>query len=187
MRKLVVGLFVLGAAVATQAAYVDWKLDYTITDAATISDWGTSGATGYTAYLLTADAYDNLAKTDGKINAIADVVTAAGANKAALNYNKAGKSGKQLYTTGDQQATVGATDSNFYIILSDGNQYNVAVANASATPYADATGMGTGLTPNLTLSGITTAPSYTTFAPEPTSGLLMLVGFGALALRRRRA
>ena len=29
--------------------------------------------------------------------------------------------------------------------------------------------------------------SYTTAAPEPTSGLLMLIGLGALALRRKRA
>ena len=181
-------MFALCASVVAQAAYVDWQLAYITKDATTIADWGSTtkgDPTGYTAYLLTADAYDGLAKTDGAINSVSDMI-AASSGSASLNYDKNSK-GNYYYTTGTKQATVDSTDTNYYILLSDGDKYTVAVSNASATPYADATGMGTGLTPNLTTSGLSAPASYTAFAPEPTSGILMLVGFGALALRRRRA
>ena len=61
MKKLVFGLVAVLATVAAQAAYVDWQ--YQGSNAKNDHSWGTSlteAANGYTAYLLTAAAYDGI-------------------------------------------------------------------------------------------------------------------------------
>ena len=59
------------------------------------------------------------------------------------------------------------------------------LTNVNNPGYDDGSGPGLG---NVSMSfGQQTTVSWTAVAPEPTSGILMLVGLGALALRRRRA
>ena len=54
MKKLVIALFALCAAVTAQAAYVDWQ--YSVSEAKT---GGTDWTSGHTAYLVTAAAWDS--------------------------------------------------------------------------------------------------------------------------------
>lgn len=80
---------------------------------------------------------------------------------------------------------------SFYIELYNGATY----AGRSATPQSyqslvDSGVISSGLNPNFSgvnsALGSGTGGGFTTAVPEPTSGLLMLIGLGALALRRRK-
>ena len=197
MKKL---LFMIAAVVAVataQAAYVDWQ--YAITDAKTTSG-GTDWTSGYTAYLLTASDWATVSAKDSFGNSeIAAAALdssgffAAGSTKSAAKYST-GAAG----SAGIRQ--VEADSGNYYVILTSATGYDVVVNNVSVSAYADGSGAGTGLTPNVTIdpnnavsaSGL----SFTTFPsgggsdpsiPEPTSGLLLALGGAMLALRRRRA
>ena len=126
MKKLIVGMIALCAAVAAQAAYVDWQ--YSVTEQKT---GGTDWRSGHTAYLLTESAW----------NGIKDSVTESALSGAALDSSTfvLAAEAKKTYTystgKGDSSGVrqVAADSGNYYVILSDGSGYNVAVSGASVT------------------------------------------------------
>ena len=194
-----VALFAVCAAVAAQAAFVDWQ--YQGMNAKNDYSWGTStteAANGYTAYLLTEAAWNGFKDAQGNISITGtDALASAALDSSTLIYEKTAKS-VAYYTTHADGATVAgarqveAASGNYYIVIANSDGYSVVADKVAVTAYADQASGGTGLTPGLVLqkqsndTAITGAAS--SFAvPEPTSGLLMLVGLGALALRRRRA
>ena len=202
MKKLVVGLFAVCAAVSAQAAYVDWQ--YEGSNAKNDTSWGTStseAANGYTAYLLTAAAWDSIKTT---ATGQSDIASKA-LDSSTLIYERTAKS-KSYYTThadgatvpGVRAATVANKTDNYYVILANDDGFSIVVNNASITGYDNITQSGSGLTPGATLSGQDNAAMITAVnqaypgggsgggVPEPTSGLLLLVGAGMLALRRKQ-
>ena len=197
MKKLIVGLFAVCAAVAAQAAYVDWQ--YQGMNEKNDTSWGdstTAAANGYSAYLLTAAGWDSIKTTAAGESDIA----AKAIDSSTLIYEKTKKS-VAYYTThasgetiaGERQVSVANKSDNYYIILANSDGFAIVANNVAITGYDDATAMG-GQTPGLAKTGMSNATAitgamtaYPGGAPEPTSGILLLVGAGILGLRRKRA
>ena len=190
MKKLIVGMIALCAAVAAQAAYIDWQ--YSTKEA---YQAGTDWSSGYTAYLIEASAWNEI-----KDNVTASALASAATDSSGFILASSTKKGGDKYSTNvdgtatARQAT--ANSGNYYIILGSATGYNIAVNNVSITAYNDPLQAGTGLTPGVTMNTSDavagTGISFTAYGggsggdePEPTSGLLMLVGLGVLGLRRK--
>ena len=141
MKKLIVGLFAVCAAVVAQAAYVDWQ--YQGTNAKDDTSWGTSTSTaanGYSAYLLTATAWNGIKDTAANAGDIAAKAT----DSSTLIYEKTKKS-VAYYTThadgsilaGERQATVANKSDYYYIILANDDGFAIVANNVSITGYDD--------------------------------------------------
>ena len=179
MKKIMFTLLAACAICATaQASAVDWGFGTKNTSTA---------ADGATVYLILGTA--------GTYESVADVI-AASVDSATVSL-----SGSK-YATGSQTwdtatGAVGSTAS-FSLVLVDSaaTGYYVAATGLTGTYYDP----DDALTPrpqamSKTVSTAITSASLTSFsggsdpggAPEPTSGLLLLVGAGILGLRRKRA
>ena len=171
MKKLAMLAIVAMAAVVSNAMCVDWK--YT----------GTSAQNGQTVYLILGD-------TPTTTWASIDAVKAA-----AKDSGKLSKSGTTYFTSGsisDSSITKSAADYYFVIVPADEKSYQVSVAVDASSKVYDPEAQET--TPgNFNLAnknaGWSASKDFPGGAPvpEPTSGLLVLLGVAGLALRRRRA
>ena len=199
MKKLMFALAVAALAIGAQAATADWS--YTITGATTKNAYGevtnAGDATTLTAYLFDAAVWEGLT------NVTADDLATKSLDSSAVKYKGSvgrGASATYQFATASDAGvgqlrdvsndSWGATH-DFYVVLVD-NSKNPAEFTASAKQTL--TTRGATDSPNTTgaLPTTQTALSGATWGkvssvPEPTSGLLMIVGLGALALRRRRA
>ena len=172
MKKLIISLVAVALAGATQAASFNWKLS-------------------------TGSTYASM-----KVYAIAgttsDAVLAAFSSTTADNWTSA-VSGITPVTAGTgsrgvAQASIGGVSDGDTIVfaiingdIANGNNYYVTTAYTipEGTTYTPpSAGTAQSIAVSLAGSGTFTASSP---VPEPTSGLLMLLGMAGLALRRRRA
>lgn len=186
MKKLMIVAAVICAATLSQAASFNWK---TAKTGGAVNAYDGGSLVASTAYIFTADkasaivtafaagndwtagALDsNSIATTGKISAKSDMFDYGGVGVAAtldaifaFTENVGGQD--YLYISSVGSASSPATGSA---------TINFAESSVS-TALKDAAG------------GYTTAGWYTASVPEPTSGLLMLLGMAGLALRRRRA
>ena len=180
MKKLIIAAFAVAFAAATQAATVVWGGAVATVDGSGYLPEGTQAALLYSATAFTGDA----TKLDSwAIGGVADN----------------GGSVVGLYTMNAADAGNAAFSSKYTIEGGVDGYYAVLVLNDAgdmASYYAvDAINGTTGAssptdrTVNMTWTGseYLTSGGYTVAVPEPTSGLLMLVGLAGLALRRRRA
>ena len=189
MKKLMFMLAAVACAVTMQAAQLDWSVN-----AKSITEPGSSTAymSGQTSYLLAfassaaADSYYGSLK-DGTVS-LSDAIASAVGSAVGGTGKTAGKiaataTSSSLAEGGNYYVAVLTTSGADKFILSDvrsGQAYNptgTIETEGSAATFAAA-------------AFSTVAESrtgWTTAAPEPTSGILMLVGLGALALRRRKA
>ncbi len=193
MKKIMLAVAIICSAICVQAATVTWKSAGALYNEAG-SKVGRYNATLY-AYVLSADNYAKL--TDSAAiwatygaDVLAGGTTAAAkansgmASAVSVNTESTGANAPQYvalivtYGTGDdmvyyaEKATVTTGD--------DGKQtYGTFGAGAIDTAANAAKGWT-----STTASG---GGGESENIPEPTSGLLLLVGMGALALRRKRA
>ena len=198
MKKLMMVVAAVALAASAQAATYSWKWSSTLKDPDATAFSGTvylfnaqdySQQTILTAFLANPKSYalsgaiDSYVTSNGKASSTA--VSIPEANIGTLR----AVSESEKYVDYFYATTFKNGDDN-YIFLSD--TYNVLVQASQVTAI------------NTSLSGSTVAPDDTTtiqsgkvwygaatpeppVIPEPTTGLLVLLGVAGLALRRRRA
>ena len=170
MKKLIIAAAIACAAAVSQASSVNWGLSSAV-DATTY-------ATG-TAYLI---CIDNLAKPS------------LTADTAAAWYkdNSASLSGKALFsgsvTDGAINSVVSKDEAigrkNYWLVIVAGDEKNFAVSTTTKALNITTSA----LTVTAKWDGASQMASFaTTSVPEPTSGLMLLLGIAGLALKRKRA
>lgn len=201
MKKLLILAGVAMTAVATQAAAYTWqsKTNYTYLPETTTKAAGT-------AYLFNAGTYSQSALLTAlrgrEVGVSASDALTALAIASAVNYVDSAFVGGTM--TGGQIAASagfdydgveeGGTWNGYFAMIVDDNVYISTQQNgimASALAAGTAVKFGSqATTSKAAVFGETVsyggAGWYST-APEPTSGLLMLLGMAALALKRKRA
>ena len=182
MKKLI--MFVAGVALAFagQAATVNWSM----TIAGKGVEWSGNGA--YVMAFNGSD-YDSVIKlltVDGSDNMATDVGAYAlvGGGKSQFDISNSRGSAKVA-----SAASTGVTgDTMFWVVFTDGSMdAGKAIQWTSATDIS-AYDFEAG-SPAPGTFGVNSFANTGTIAsvPEPTSGLLMLIGMAGLALRRKRA
>jgi len=178
MKKLIMFAAAFCLAAMTQAATVQW----TASNIALASSG--DDASKYTAYLI-----------DNGIGGYSDAAAAFaalqkdGSSATGVIHTKSGLSGSGPYAiavnaTLDNDPGYAAGDKiTAWTIIVD----NTSAATASNYMFNEKLNAGVNNSLKLAVGAGTQASNTWVPVPEPTSGLLMLVGLGALALRRRRA
>lgn len=176
MKKLLVALgLVASIAMTAQASTVMWKL----TTGATYSGMNVYGLTETTAatVLAACQSTDSTKWSDTFGSTASYSVVGTNARAAASGETAGIAAGDNLVLVivdGDV-----ADGSKYWVV----NDYTIQAANVFDPP-------STGTAAGLSLSTLGTAGSGTFTAaavPEPTSGLLLLLGMAGLALKRKRA
>lgn len=170
LKKIIMCAAALVCASATNAACVDWKFD------------GGADTVGYQVFLVSA--------IDASWTGVSDLAAASsalgtGGSGTIVQNGRSYQISSQIY--GDN-VTAESAKGFYWVIVSgaDAKDYNYLAVDASAqvyTPPASSPGKLIGKASDV-LAG--TKGSFAA-VPEPTSGLLALLGFAGLALRRRRA
>ena len=184
MKKLMIVLAAVAVAAVAQAASIDWSIS---NSAWKLSD-DSNAASGTTVYLI-----------NGKTSL--DVIAAAVADSTVSTsldwvYGSAATDntrGRVSLTTTTSDSLTRGTDYDFSILVidttvADDPKYMVS-KTSTQTAYLNGTDEALGVTFAASSFGANALTGGWTSAsvPEPTSGLLMLLGMAGLALRRRRA
>ena len=160
MKKIILALAIVATGIAASAATVNWKVTAG-------NMYAADGTTKYTGAF-------NLYASGGDLSTSVLVYTLASVSNGTI--------ANQSFSTIDT-LTVGQTYDFFYVI-SDGGKTLTSDTKAGAALATGATSLNFGNQASYTQNASNWAGSD---VPEPTSGLLMLLGMAGLALRRRRA
>ena len=207
MKKLTIALVAVLSALAVNAATIQWKSGtlYGAGDGGLFSSTKLSAGVTATLFTMTAEQYSTvIAAFDGSfssekmMNFVSGLKDGTyGTAMAAGNYT-VGNISRNAMTVTDNTGYTGTSDNpkTYYTAIlytyNDGTK-DWYVANAAANTFqADIDGSNTkalsifggdGATGSFEITGWSSAAAI----PEPTSGLLLLLGVAGLALRRRRA
>ena len=183
MKKLMIAVLAVAAAIVANAASVDWSMSNGVL--APSPDG--SAQSGRCAY------YTMLIFTDSQADAVSSAITAgnfASLETMAVSTYQAGKAGS---FSGVVNGLTGSSATLFAVVF---DTYGTTEAVADAGYYyktgtiTQSTYDPTGSDPATTAVFTSTQMTGTwtaTAVPEPTSGLMLLLGMAGLALRRRRA
>ena len=182
MKKILFALAAAAMAVCAQAASIDWSVG--------ANTWDINGAKpakGTTVYLInTADLAAITAAIDGGTTSFTT------SDKGILGLGTTSNTKGYVNTTATSVALTAGTSYNVaYMVIQDGKYFvsgaqSVAAYDPTDPVYSEpkaVTFAATSFNNPLTPGGWTDAGGGT---PEPTSGLLLLVGGAMLALRRKQ-
>lgn len=184
MKKLMILAAAIVASVAANAAAITWG-----SGTVYLSDGTTKAGKGaVSAYLFLIDSttYDTFAaNTTGK--AMSDAVYAAyGSNLSSANATGS-STAKGVANLADPTVYGNGDTAYAAILYVEGDNYMGNVGTYTLTSDLNYTVSGMSTTIFGSETGTTATAWSTAAVPEPTSGLLMLLGMAGLALRRRRA
>ena len=186
MKKILMAAAIVCAAVIANAASVTWQSGtlYDYTGAKVTSK---DAITGY-LFELTASEYATYSAMDAETlskTLYSDFSSQFGSADASAG-NTVSKGNASLKMTGPSSFTAPSTAYGAIIYMDSAN--NMVMGNVASVAIESAQDAQIGqLANNIGGTGAATAWASTAAVPEPTSGLLMLVGLAGLALRRRRA
>ena len=182
MKKLMIAAAIVCAAVVCQAAQVNWNVDWAYSNYGSVNTYDDGSSVNYWIVNMVGatDTSGLSVDKDGNlVNSASYAVVDTGSFTAA-----SGGFAKGEIANGNYLAMV--------IYDAANGLYGVSDANAVSGIVEEPPTAGT-LAANFQNDGgsegylIANTPVPTTPVPEPTSGLLMLLGVAGLALKRRRA
>lgn len=187
MKKLMIAFAAVAVAAFAQAATVDWAFN----SKNTIKTYAGNDGASITVFLLDTGATD-YAKTlagiaDGSITS-ANITSKAGYLTSGVTGASGAKLGKASGSA--TVATAGVDYSLVFVYFEtvDAKDYYYLSGAQTGTSYDGSAEYPTGTTATWMASNYAQSNWHqTSSVPEPTSGLLMLLGMAGLALRRRRA
>ena len=191
MKKLMIAFAVVAAAAIAQAATVDWKFN----SKNTIKTYSGGDGAGITVYLLNTAG----TKYSDTIAGLADGTVSSANITSQGSYLGSGVTGSSGAKVGkaDGSLTVASPGVDYSLVFVyfetvESKDYYYLSSSTSGTSYDGSAEYPTGTTAIWMASDYNTANWHLVSGgggdtPEPTSGVLMLLGMAGLALRRKRA
>ena len=179
MKKLMLSVsLVCMVAFVAHANLVKWQFSST----ASGSTYKASAAdlSGFTAYLLLASDWDQSAASLSK--AIGSVALTSQTTTTLARYYTGSTA-----TESTTALSVGDYTSYFYIVVSDGSSYWATSAKDGTVYVAGSTSPITTVSATLSQANAIATSNLASFAPEPASIGLLLLGLCAMGLKRKVA